>query len=572
MGFSYAGKRIAARAAPVAPATPAPGTAPPAWQGESSFALAGHSGVSAMQLAVVDDSTILILDKRESNPLSVSGEPVWGALYDIPTGEVAPLEMATDSFCAGGGWLGNGTMASVGGTAEEEQVEGWNAVRLFTPASANGTGQILESPERLRLTSKRWYPSTTRLEDGSVIILGGMEVEGFNNVDHAANNSTLEFWPPKFDGLAIHSKFLVDALNTNLFPIAFLLPSGDIFVDANTLAMTYNWKTNKETRLPSLPNGVRVNYPASAASALLPLTVANDWTPAVLLCGGSSAESIETGKKLSADSPASAQCSRMTLDAAGIKAGWATETMPEARLMGDAILTPDGQVLIINGAGTGQAGFWNIKDGSNISEGNARNPVFRPTLYAPLEAAGKRFSTELPSSEIERMYHSSASLIPDGRVVVAGSNPNNNVQTKKYATRYEVEMFSPPYLAKPRPSYEGLPTNLAYGTSFTLEVTLTPNATLVQAVVMDLGYSTHGVHMSQRWVEMRASLNGTSLVVEAPATAGLFPPGPGWAYILADGIPSEARKVMVGDGADPPFSEEAMQGLLGTQAEPTATE
>jgi len=532
-----------------------------------------------MQMAVVDDDTVLIFDKEENNPLKLNGQSVWGSLYSIGSAEVTALEMQTNSFCAGGGWLSNGTMISVGGsplTSEsenqsEESVAGWDGLRMFTPGQAGG-GQVYEDPSRLRLTSKRWYPSTTRLEDGSVIIFGGMEKEGFNNVDPAADNPTLEFWPPKFDGQAIPSKFLVDALNTNLFPVTFLLPSGDIFVAANTLAMTYNWQTNKETRLPSLPNGVRINYPASAASTLLPLTIANDWTPEVILCGGSSAASIEAGKGLSADSPASAQCSRIVLDQAGIKAGWATETLPEARVMGDAVLTPDGQVLIINGAGTGQAGFSNVKDGSQIGESNAKNPVLRPTLYSPTAPAGKRFTISLASSKSERLYHSSASLIPDGRVIVAGSNPNLDFSTTPYITRYNVEMFSPPYLAQPRPAYTGLPTGFTYGASFTLNVTLAANTSTVQAVLMDLGYSTHGVHMSQRWVELTAALNGTSLVVNAPATAGLFPPGPGWVHILADGIPSEARKVMVGDGADPPYSEEAMQGLLQSAAKSTTAD
>lgn len=549
------------------------------WEGEASFKLAGSSGVSAMQLVVVDDESVLIFDKQENNPLKVNGKSVWGSLYDIPTQKARGLVMETNSFCAGGGWLSNGTMISVGGSPltslsqaqGEDTVAGWDGLRMFTPG--NTGEEVYEDPTRLRLTSKRWYPSTTRLEDGSVIIFGGMTEEGFNNKPKL-NNPTIEFWPPKFDGKAVNSQFLIDALNTNLFPVTFLLPSGDIFVAANTLAMTYDWKTGKETRLPSLPNGVRVNYPASAASALLPLTIANNWTPEVLLCGGSSAPSIDAGTGLSPTSPASTQCSRLVLDSAGIAGGWQTETMPEARLMGDAVLTPDGQVLVINGAGSGQAGFSNIKNSQQlgIGESNAENPVFSPTLYSPLAAKGNRFSQEgLGSSSIEQLYHSSASLIADGRIIVAGSNPNNDRSNEKYETRYDVEMYSPPYLAKPRPSYTGLPTQFTYGDSFTLNVTL-PAATAtatVQAVLMDLGYSTHGVHMSQRWVELVTKLEGSVLTVSAPASAGLFPPGPGWVHILADGIPSAAKKVMVGDGADPPYSEEAMQGLLATAEQNT---
>jgi len=46
----------------------------------------------------------------------------------------------------------------------------------------------------------------------------------------------------------------------------------------------------------------------------------------------------------------------MILNAAGIRKGWQTEDMPFPRVMGDAILTLDGNVLIVNGAQTGVAG------------------------------------------------------------------------------------------------------------------------------------------------------------------------------------------------------------------------
>ena len=43
----------------------------------------------------------------------------------------------------------------------------------------------------------------------------------------------------------------------------------------------------------------------------------------------------------------------MVLTTDGIAAGWQVETMPGNRLMVDAILMPDGNVLLINGAASG---------------------------------------------------------------------------------------------------------------------------------------------------------------------------------------------------------------------------
>jgi hypothetical protein len=105
------------------------------------------------------------------------------------------------------------------------------------------------------------------------------------------------------------------------------------------------------------------------------------------------------------------------------------ERLPRARTMGEAVLLPDGRVLIVNGAATGVAGYGNVA--SQVGQSNADNvsrvfiapymflilyvwqPTFQPVIYDPQAAAGSRFSTAgLPNSTIARMYHSTASLLP----------------------------------------------------------------------------------------------------------------------------------------------------------------
>jgi hypothetical protein len=73
----------------------------------------------------------------------------------------------------------------------------------------------------------------------------------------------------------------------------------------------------------------------------------------------------------------------------------------------------------------GIAGYGNVPD--SIGASNARNFIRRPTLYDAVAKAGSRFSTNFPSSKIERLYHSSATLLPDGRIWISGSNPNDGV-------------------------------------------------------------------------------------------------------------------------------------------------
>jgi hypothetical protein len=122
---------------------------------------------------------------------------------------------------------------------------------------------------------------------------------------------------------------------------------------------------------PSRRRGSKTSHRFTAAATLLPLTIANKWTPEILFCGGSRINDKQTAYSMSAETPASNICQRMALSRAGIKKGWLTERLPEARVMGEgrcslwaarsadagpAILTPDGKVLILNGARTGLAG------------------------------------------------------------------------------------------------------------------------------------------------------------------------------------------------------------------------
>lgn len=243
----------------------------------------------------------------------------------------------------------------------------------------------------------------------------------------------IEFYPPKGNGKAIYSKFLADALPSNLFPHVFTLPDNRLFVAANKKAMIYDWKTNTEQRLPDFPNGVRVNYPWSAGAVLLPLTPENNYTPEVLFCGGSTIDDKLPSNRMSSQTPASKQCARMVLTKDGIAKGWQTENMPGGRLMIDAVLMPDGNVLLINGAKTGVStlitplsrlifpphqlsGYGNVKD--QVGQSNADNPYNTPWLYRPNAPKGSRFQQGLGTTNIPRMYHSTASLLADGSVIV----------------------------------------------------------------------------------------------------------------------------------------------------------
>ena len=442
----------------------------------------GSTGVAAMQLAVISPTHALIIDKVEHNPIAIDGHPAWGALYNLDTQAVMPLNIQSNSFCAGGTFLSNGTLINVGGNpviesftspADFGHLDGLQAVRLFHPCTAPDVSRcrMYENHARIRMASPRWYNTVVRLPDGSAMIIGGSKKGGWIN-NATVNNPTLEYWPPKSihgsNGLPIHLPFLVDTLNANLFPIAFVLPDGKVFMAANQDAMIYDWQTNTEQRLPRIPNGVRVTYPMAGVGLLLPLRPGN-YVPEILLCGGSAIDDTTPGYQISSQDPASNQCSRITLTVAGIAAGWEVEWLPEPRHMPDAVLLPTGQVFIVNGAKSGMSGYGNVK--GQVGESNADNPNLTPVLYTPDAPPGQRFSTVgMKSSLIPRMYHSVATLTPAGDVLVAGSNPNLDRSEVKYGTEYRVERFQPPYMNAERPVIARIPDNVYYGQPFEMDV------------------------------------------------------------------------------------------------------
>ena len=165
-----------------------------AWSGATRLMERGTTGINAMQFAVISDTQAIVIDKVEHNLLSVNGHPAWGAIYDFASHRVtAPLDLASNSFCAGGSWLGNGTLVNVGGnpvtsdhtgSADFGDVNGLQAVRLFEPDQChrNGGGcTIFEEPKRVRMAGARWYASVARLSDGSALIMGGSTKGGWIN-------------------------------------------------------------------------------------------------------------------------------------------------------------------------------------------------------------------------------------------------------------------------------------------------------------------------------------------------------------------------------------------------------
>ncbi|RSH89553.1 hypothetical protein EHS25_002104 [Saitozyma podzolica] len=546
------------------------------------FEVVGNSGVSAQMMFLGTADTVYILDKTENNSLTVTTSgvthPAWGVSYDLNTNAVTPMEVTSNTFCAGGLSVGNGSWVVFGGNQPVtyqgvavsdttnnpsganpyDDADGGAAIRLLTPCEDDSCGWQ-EGGSALTMSSKRWYPTIEGLADGSLVVLGGDTNGGYVST-YAQNNPTYEYWPKQASG-SISMAFLNATVPVNLFPLTWLTSSGKLFMQAAYKTILYDMNTKTETALPDMPYAQRV-YPASAAAVMLPLTPANNYTQTILFCGGSAAnlaKSTDGGAGFNVTAvQADDSCVRINPDDASPQYT-DDDSLPEPRSMGQLIYLPDGTMWLGNGVGMGTAGYGDDK--YSVGQSYGQNPVYMPAIYNPNAPAGSRFSrTGLSASPHERMYHSTAILLADGSVLVSGSNPNKDVTTVQWGTSYVVEKWYPLWYSNTRPTPSAFPDSLSYGGA-AWNLTYTPtnsssNPGNTKVVVIRTGFSTHCMNFGQRYLELetsysldQASGQVTLYVSQMPPNANIFQPGPAMIFLVVDGVPSTGQLLTIGSGA-----------------------
>jgi len=325
-----------------------------------------------------------------------------------------------------------------------------------------------------------------------------------------------------------------------------------------------NLVTNVETPLDNIPDAVRT-YPASAATMMLPLTPANNWTATILFCGGSNVQPTQwtSATFIPPQYPTSGSCVRISPDSSSSYVE--DDPMPQPRSMSNFIALPDGTLLNLNGAGLGTAGYGN--NTWAIGHSYADDPLLTPTIYDPSAAPGQRWlsSSNLSASTVPRLYHSSATLLPDGSVLVSGSNPNPDYTVGagvKYPTEYRTELFYPLYYNQRRPQPQGLLSQYSYGgPNFVVSLSSddlfgnVDNVKTAKVVIIRTGFATHAMNFGQRYVELASSYtayqaNSTAIlhVNQLPPNPAVIVPGPALIFVVVNGVPSIGLQVMLGSG------------------------
>ncbi|OVA00311.1 Glyoxal oxidase [Macleaya cordata] len=514
-------------------------------------------GISAMHMQLLHNNKVVMFDRTDFGPSNLSlpfgtcrFDPndvalqtdctAHSLIYDVSSNNIRPLMVQTDTWCSSGSVIPNGTLVQTGGYNDGDRV-----VRTFAPCPDFDRCDWIELPEYLSV--RRWYSSNQILPDGRIIIVGGRRVFNYeffprNPIIDSKNSSS---------PLNYYLRFLEETKDSydenNLYPFLHLLPDGNLFIFANKRSILFDYVGNRVLKeFPEIPGSDKRNYPSTGSSVLLPIQLSNlngTELPAaeVMVCGGAPAGAFYQAQH-GIFIGASKTCGRLKVT--DPEPVWVMEEMPMARVMPDMLLLATGDVIILNGAANGTAG-WE----------SAANPVLHPVLYRTYESDPTRRFEILNPSSIPRLYHSAAVLLADGRILVGGSNPHRlyNFTDVTFPTELSLEAFSPPYLAnkqsflRPRIISVGPTGNsLQYRQIFTVTFSLSmyPEHD-ISVTLLSPSFTTHSFAMNQRLVVLRVvnllpmSTTGYQLSVIGPTTAAIAPPGYYLLFLVHESVPSK---------------------------------
>jgi hypothetical protein len=202
------------------------------------------------------------LKNKHKNPIEKSVKH-----RDINTKQYEVMDILTNVFCASGMHLPNGSFVTFGGNgavgprgvigsvpnnmgsasfdATYEDYDGGKSIRILNPCTTSQnfndpSCQWYDNPSVLAMQKRRWYSAAEPLADGTVVLIGGYVNGGyinrnFPNVDPmyegGAAEPTYEFFPSR--GLPQNMTFMTTTSGLNSYAHTFLMPSGNMFVQAN---------------------------------------------------------------------------------------------------------------------------------------------------------------------------------------------------------------------------------------------------------------------------------------------------------------------------------------------------
>jgi YVTN family beta-propeller protein len=417
---------------------------------------------------------------------------VWDPALGTGTGShlTLPNMTLTDIFC------GSQLVLPEGGGVFLAGGDNWNGTG--TTNTANNNSNVFRLGDNTlnrgnNMNRARWYSSSTTLLNGEIYIQGGSS--GTDRPEIRGTNGQFRLLSTANTG----------ALNF-MYPRNFIAPDGRVFgYDSN--GQVYYVNTSGTGTLTSLGGLLPAANRGSDASAAM-------FRPGrILQFGGASNGAV-------------------VIDINGASPTFtATQSMSSQRRLANATILADGQVLA-----TGGSSSWNSLTGVNNSA----------EIWNPATGVWTRGA----SGDRARLYHSTALLLPDATVLVAGGGaPGPQVNTN-------AEIYSPPYLfdanglRTARPTLGGAPASVAIGKTFFAN--WGGGRSISRVTMVRTGSATHGWNMDQRFVELTFRVQGNQLAIQAPSRATDAPPGFYMLFVIdSAGVPSVASMVQVGVAPNP---------------------
>jgi hypothetical protein len=402
-------------------------------------------------------------------------DPATLALTDVPP----PSDWIP--ACSGHSFLADGRLMVTGGQiGTEDPPLGTTECNIFNPFTLQWT--------RIEDTRRgRWYAGNITLGDGRIVTFSGLD-------QYSDFNPDIEMWDPK----GTNNWQLLGERIIDYYPHLHLLTNGLIFragPNDSGQTDTYNVTNDVWTYIATRKVGGRFDCPAN----MVPPNPNR-----IMIMGG----------QMGTNQPNN---TAEIIDLSSPNPQWTyTTPMNFPRMDFNSVILPDGKILVLGG----RANF-----------APTAIYVFTPEIYDPPTATWKMLAT----NQIPRWYHSTAILLPDGRVLSAGADDQPTG-----------EIFSPPYLFQgTRPVIQSAPGIVQYGQNFSLSFTSTTPTNRVALIRNSC--ATHSVNMEQRYVLLADLTNGSgTFTVSGPAYANLAPPGYYMLYVInQNGVPSVSAMVHV---------------------------
>jgi len=437
-----------------------------------------------------------------------------------------------DYFCCGHTFLSDGRVLVAGGTLQYDVLQppgsgkGFEGIRdtvIFDPDPLKENWTAAEL-----MAHGRWYPTVVLLSDGSALVASGLDETGL--ADH--RNNTFERNVDPGNVAWVQTR---DFDTKSLYPHLFQLADGRLFYTGGKMdtegasdALVFDPVNATQAVVLQVPDPANCNQ---CASVILPPAQDQKF---MILGGGPEDEGPVR-------QPATHRVAIIDLKSAN-PAYHAKSALNHERMHVNAVLLPDRTVLAVGGGVTREASAQ-----TNVVDPRGGREVFEGEIY---DLATNIWSITAPAT-VARLYHSVALLLPDGRVVSAGGNPDKGLQVNwlppDLLEEMRLEIFSPPYLFKKntRPVVQNAPEVIHYNSAIQIQ---SPQANQVKWInLIRPGLTTHSFNGTQRLVDVPFTLQPPdTLNATIPAERNIAPPG--W-YMLfltdQDGVPSVAHWVQL---------------------------